>query len=122
MFWKYTRNETKTLLNITLLLFATYVIFVGQSWKTVLIEERNLVANTVGVFAGVEKNEVNTLTAQLDTREKELDARELALTQANIIAQKKLLSSMLLAGGALFGLILLNFYLDHKRRLSIPAM
>jgi hypothetical protein len=121
MFWKYTRSETKLLLNATLLLVATFALFIGQSWKVVLEQERNLTANTVGVYAGVEANGVNTRVASLDKREKELDARELALVEANLKTTKNTLLGVMVLGAGLFGLILLNFYLDSKRRTSLTG-
>lgn len=119
MFWKYTRSETKLLLNATLLLAAAFALFVGQNWQMMLEQERYLTANTVGVYAGVEDNGVNSLVAQLEEREKELDARELALVKSNTLSNRNTLLGMMLTGMALFGLIMLNFYLDSKRRMSL---
>jgi hypothetical protein len=119
MFWKYTRSETKQLLNATLILFAGCALFVGHSWNVVVEQERSLTANTVGVMAGVEDNGVNTFVAQLDAREKELDALELALVQANSSSDRNMLIGVMILGASLFGLIMLNFYLDSKRRMSL---
>jgi hypothetical protein len=119
MFWKYSRSETKQLLNATLIVFASFAIFVGHSWNISLEQERGLTANTVGVMAGVEDNGINTLAVKLDDRERELDARELALTNSNGSSDRKLLLGVMVLGASLFGLIMLNFYLDSKRRMSL---
>jgi len=121
MFWLYTKKEFKLLLNTTLLLFATFALLLGQSWSKALEHESELTANTVGVYAGVEENEVNTLVAQLDEREKVLNARELALNISQNSSDKKVLILITLVGGGLLGLILMNFYLDAKRRMSLAS-
>ncbi len=120
MFWKYTIKDTKVMLNATLLLFSVFAFFVGYGWKHAFETGQMITANTVGVYAGVEKNEVNTLMAQLEKKEKELDAKEMALVQRQNDYDKYTLGLISLVGFSLFGLILLNFYLDYKKRLS-PA-
>ena len=76
-------------------------------------------ANSVGVFAGVEENEVNALATQLDARERALNAREEALLTAQSSTTDELTLLLLtLSGFGMFGLILLNFYLDGRRRMS----
>lgn len=116
MFWEYSKKETKILLNATLLTFAAGALFLGQSYKETVQEER-LVANSVGIYAQVQKNEVNTLVAQLDEKERELAQREQALIQRERLDnEKQILLIVALVGGSLLGLILLNFYLDAKRR------
>lgn len=118
MFWLYSKKEVKLLLNATLLLFAAFALVLGQGWQ-VIHEQEQLTANSVSVYVGVEENEVNTLLAQLDEREKVLDAREVALNTAQNSGDKKVLLLITLMGGGLLGLILMNFYLDSKRRRSL---
>ena len=119
MFWLYSKKEIKLLLNTTLLLFVAFALLLGQSWNNALQEDSELTANTVGVFAGVEENGVNTLAVQLDEREKVLNARELALATSQSTGNKKVLLLITLMGCGLLGLILMNFYLDSKRRRSL---
>jgi len=121
MFWLYSKNETKLLLSTTLLLFAAFALLLGQSWGVSIEQDSNLTANTVGVYAGVEDNGVNTLVAQLDEREKVLDTRELALRTVQGTGDRKVLLLITLMGGGLLGLILMNFYLDSKRRRSLVS-
>jgi hypothetical protein len=63
------------------------------------------------------------LMAQLNERAQELDAREAAITAQTIPSgtDSRTLLFMVLIGGGLLGLILLNFYLDHQRRMSLPG-
>jgi hypothetical protein len=118
MFWEYSVKESKLLLNATLLLFATGALFLVYAWQGITHNEM-LVANSVGVYAGVEENEVNTLAMQLEAKEQELRNREQTLLLAeNIERQKLTLFATMSMGVGLFGLILLNFYLDRKRRIS----
>ncbi|HCC04849.1 TPA: hypothetical protein DEP58_00910 [Patescibacteria group bacterium] len=121
MFWLYSKREIKLLLNTTLVLFSAFALLLGQSWSIALQQDSDLTANTVGVYAGVEENGVNTLVAQLDEREKMLDARELALTTSQGSGDRKVLLLITLMGSGLLGLILMNFYLDSKRRKSLVS-
>lgn len=118
MFWRHSKNETKALLTATLFLFSAYTLLLAQSWNSVIVEELQLDANSVGVYAGVEENEVNLLMAQLDEREKTIEAREYAISQQGLIEDETLLLMMSIMGASLLGLILLNFYLDSKKRVS----
>jgi len=45
------------------------------------------VANSIGIFASVEPNELNQITAELSKRENELDTREAALREREISAR-----------------------------------
>lgn len=80
-------------------------------------------ANSVGVYAGVESNEVSELTAQLTARERELEAREAALRDREITARSfetdaganistYVLSVFLFI---LTSLIVINYVLDFTR-------
>jgi len=122
MFWKYTRKDTKVMLSATLLLFASYAVFVAQSWEQVIKQDAELTANTVGIFVGVEENELNNLVSELDAREKNLEEREATFVNARTVTlDKKILLMMSLMGIGLLGLILLNFYLDSKRRMNLAG-
>jgi hypothetical protein len=118
MLWRYSRRDTKVLLLATLLVFSGYGLLLGQSWRTELrTNPSQVTANTVGVVAGVPENEVNTYAAALDERARTLDAREDAIMRASEASST--LRYVTFGGLGLFGLILLNFYLDHKRRMSL---
>lgn len=115
----YSKKETKLLLNTTLVLFAAFAIVLGQSWKLMQTTNTELTANSVGVFAGVPENEINGLVAQLDEREKALAVREATLVSTQSTPDSKVLMLVLAMGTGLLGLILLNFFLDSKRRNSL---
>lgn len=120
MFWQYSRKEVKLLLVATLMMFSGYALVVGYGWQAATEQSVDLAANTVGVFAGVQQNEVNSIASQLDAREKELDAREAVLNNAPAyVVDKTTLLLVTMVGIGLLGLILLNFYLDSKRRDSL---
>ena len=122
MLWQYSRKETKVLLVATLLLFSGLGLQLAQDWKNVAPTGSSLSANAVGVYLGVPENEVNTLVAQLDEREAALNAREqevAAMSQGS--ADTETLLFITLIGVGLLGLILLNFYLDSRRRYSLAG-
>ena len=121
MFWKHSKNESKSLLVATLLLFSAYAVFISSAWHNFSTQELAITANSVGVYAGVESNEVNTLLAQLDERERVLEARENAILNTATPFNNSTLLFMTLLGFGLFGLILTNFYLDSKRRLNLAT-
>lgn len=119
MFWEYSRKESKVLLIITLLLFTTGALLLTQYWRTAT-DHQTLTANSVGVYAGVEANELNTLATQLNEKEESLIAREQALVRAQRgTSDEWTLYIVALVGASLLGLILMNFYLDSKRRRSL---
>ena len=124
MLWHYTRREMKVLLLATLIVFSGYGFVLAHEWAQVVTTNLKLTANTVSVYAGVEPTEINTLAQQLDAREKDLDAREEALVRQGPVTQKDIrtLTVVSIVGAILLGLILLNFYLDSKRRYSLRAM
>lgn len=119
MFWERSRKEMKMLLVATLLLFSAFALVITNSWVALYTENSSLPANSVGIYASVQENGVNTLAAQLDAKERELNAREQAIIQLETKNDTIPLLLVSLTGLGLFGLILLNFYLDSKRRLSI---
>jgi hypothetical protein len=84
-------------------------------------------ANVIGVSASVPPNPENTVAAQLAQKEKELNARDQALSAreqailSELDAQakareEKVYVYLFLITVLLFGLLAVNFYLDHKRR------
>ena len=119
MLWRHSKKETKVLLFSTLLFFSACALILSERWQHVLEHELELGENSVGVFAGVPENEVNTLLAQLDAREEALNAREMALVGRDDPVSRTELYLVSVAGVAMFGLILLNFYLDTRRRNSL---
>lgn len=121
MFWQYTRRDSKVLLLATLLVFSAYGLLLARDLGVV---ERVPVApaQTIGVYAGVEQNEYNTIAAELSARADELDAREAALRGApGPRTDTTTLLAIVCIGAGLLGLILLNFYLDSKRRRSLAG-
>ncbi len=123
MFWVHSTHEIKALLVASLLLFSGFAFTIGSSWHATATHALLLPANSVGVFAGVEENEVNALATQLDARERALNAREEALLTAQSSTTDELTLLLLtLSGFGMFGLILLNFYLDGRRRMSIAPV
>jgi hypothetical protein len=118
MLWCYSRTNTKVLLLATLLVFSGYALLLGQGWQAAARTQVNLTGEAVGVLAGVEPNSVNTYMNQLDERARALDAREAAIVSQSTTDTRTLLA-VTLVGAGLLGLILLNFYLDSKRRMSL---
>lgn len=120
MLWRYSRRDTKVLLLATLLVFSGYAVVLGQSWQDTLVRNQQmLLAESVGVLAAVPENEMNTYSAALDERSRQLDEREKAMGGQVSRADTTTLWVVTVGGMCLFGLILLNFYFDHKRRLSM---
>ncbi len=115
------------LLRISLLVVAVMLIFDGGFITPVskTLSENTytyLASGAVGVFVGVEKNEINTLTAQITEKTKELDEREQALRQREIAARDFNSSgtdySVFILSLILFVLtllILVNYFLDWRR-------
>jgi hypothetical protein len=86
-----------------------------------------LVGNVIGVSAAVPPNEFNSLVAQLSEKEKELDARAAALSarEQSLISEldarqqdRMRVIYMYLFGftSLLFGLVVVNYYLDYHRQ------
>jgi len=121
MFWAHSTRELKALLVATLMLFSAFALVAGGSLHNVALKYYEQTANTVGVFAGVKENELNTYVAELDERERVLVAREEALlaSQSSSANSDITLLLLTLSGFGMFGLILLNFYLDSRRRISL---
>lgn len=84
------------------------------------------VGSAIGVTVSIPPNPFSTLAQQLkekefvlSDKEQELQQKEAALkTQSNQEqnAQNKILLSLFVLGGILLSLILLNFYLDYRRK------
>lgn len=113
-------------LRISAVVFALILMFasgiVSQSTAELSHNTGNYVASVIGMSASVEPTELNTLTADLTQRQRELDAREAALRQREIeiglldggVNDK---ATYVLAGilFILLVLILLNYTLDYLR-------
>ena len=73
----------------------------------------------VGVTVGVKPNPFNTLAQQLDKKEEDLKAKE-QLLEKRILEENNLgdqtLQYLLFIGGGLLALVVLNFYLDYRRK------
>lgn len=80
--------------------------------------------SVVGMYASIEPNDYNLLAQQLNKRSQELDAREAALEEkelstssnTNTQSDRKAIVYITSIGTLLLALVLLNFYLDIKRR------
>lgn len=78
--------------------------------------------SAVSVSAGVAANEYNTLAQAIFEKEAEVNAREAALAEREMAVMNgsekdtKLVAIVLSVGFLLLVLILLNFYLDWKRK------
>jgi hypothetical protein len=121
MLWKYTRRDTKILLLATLCVFSAYALMLAGDWQTARsIQQESLRANSVGIYATVPETEESRIATELRDKERELLAREVALSSAEEgIRDTGTLWYVSIVGGVLFVLILLNFYLDHIRRRSL---
>lgn len=120
MMWQYSRRDTKVLVLATLLVFSGFGLMAGNDWRSLALgtDPYLLSASSVGVFVGVSDNPINTLAEQLAVRERELAAREAALAQTGQ-ASPATLMVVTVTGTGLLGLILVNFYLDNRRRHSL---
>lgn len=107
-------------------LFAVQLSLTAMTWGGVSVLAREQSASVIGIGASVAPNEFNTLAQdlkqrsdELNTREKEVSAREAALGEEyrNAIAANNRLTLYVLSGVTAFLVLLigLNFYLDYKR-------
>ncbi len=115
------------ILRISLVVCAFMLVFdsgiVSESTSKLSNGTQNYLANAVGMTASVEPTELNLLTAELTSREKELSAREAAIREREIDiginngGQAADYSTYLLASilFVLLVLILLNYVLDYLR-------
>jgi hypothetical protein len=76
------------ILRISSLVLAITLIFqsglVSDTTARMSLQTQSYVANSVGVFVGVEPTELNSITAGLTAKELALDAREKALVEREI--------------------------------------
>jgi hypothetical protein len=92
-----------------------YALLLGANWNAYL----NTQPAAVGVSVGIAPTEANTKMAQLVEKEKELIEREVALqtTQQSVAANTPLsIIYTTVMGLILLLMVLLNFYLDYRRR------
>ena len=114
-------------LRVASVVFAIALVFesglISESTATISRGTHSYLANAVGASASVEPTELNKYTAQLTSRDRELDAREAALNEREIDigltsgsggneTATYVLSSILFV---LQLLILLNYVLDYLR-------
>lgn len=76
------------LLRISAVVLAIALVFqsgmASNTTALMALQTQSYLANSVGVFVGVEPTEINTITAGLTAKELALDAREQALNQREI--------------------------------------
>ena len=79
-------------------------------------------AAVIGVTAGVEPNQYNTLAQQLSDKQKELDAREAALNAqsgGSLVGTRSLAAASFATSVLLLVLVAGNYYLDFRRSRTI---
>lgn len=110
-----------------LLIVAGILFLVGAATFEEIRSSVGQAAAEVGLSAKVSPNEWNTIALQLEEKDSrlqgraaELDERERALN-ASRTSELKLAPWFIVSGLALFGLVLLNFYLDYRRRTITPV-
>lgn len=115
-------------LRVAAVVFALILVFdsgiVSESTARLANGTQTYIATAIGVGASVQPNELNMLTAELTSRQRELDAREAALREREIAVNLNgvgpasgeystyILASILFI---LLILILLNYTLDYLR-------
>lgn len=121
---KQKRNESG---RVTLALFSVVSLVFVYTLSTIpvqraLIGTTSQLANAVGVFAGVPTNPYNTLAAELALKEAELSTREALLAAEQnrstdeAASLRALLIGSFVVSGIVLVLVILNFYLDYRRR------
>ena len=120
MMWQYSRRDTKFLLLATLLVSSGFGLMLSQNWQTHTEHaiSGTLTAISVGILASVPQNELNTLASHLEERERDIVAREAILARSGQEVTRTLIVVSVMGAG-LLGLILMNFYLDNRRRHSL---
>ncbi len=118
-----------SLLRISAVVFAFILLFdsglLTPATKAVSLQTQSYVANVIGVTAGVEPNELNTITAELtqqkvalEAREQVLATREIAVARNSEVTNEPFDYSTFVISIILFillVLILLNYGLDFAR-------
>ncbi len=111
-------------LRVAAVVFALVLVFesglLGQSTAIISDNTENYLASAIGMSASVEPTELNQLTADITSRQKELDEREAMLREREIAigltgGDATDNSTYILAGilFILLVLILLNYVLDY---------
>lgn len=115
--------SSKLVIFSILSIFLFFITFSDQAMRTVTVSNHLIVQNlaSVGITLGVAPSEIGSLAQQIREKEAELEARELAVVQAEAELQARrdafipfewyvtILAFILLI------LVLLNFYLDWRR-------
>jgi hypothetical protein len=94
---------------------AVYALLLGANWS--IYQGGQLAA--VGVSVGIAPTETNTKLAQIAQKEQELAEREALLQTTQVTLQENTPLSIIyttVMGLVLLLLVLLNFYLDYRRR------
>lgn len=96
-----------------------YSALLASSWSDIYVETHRQPA-AVGVSVNVAENEYNALAEELSAKEQELQKREAALNAfpsgTPIEGPSNAIVYTTLVGLILLTLILMNFYLDYRRR------
>lgn len=133
---KHRRNSTyHRVLRVAAVVCALVLLFesglVHESTKRLALQTNLYLANAVGMSASVRPTELNMYTAELTKRERDLDAREAALSEREIAVGLStdsastndtatyVLASILFI---LLVLILLNYTLDYLRARDVRAI
>lgn len=118
---RMTESLYHKLLRVSGLTLALVLLFVSGIFSPVTKElsqnTGSYIATAVGINAAVLPNEVNTLSAQLIDRQKELDAREIAVQLKESEVQTADTSSFIISVilFIILVLIVLNYVLDFMR-------
>lgn len=125
-----TDNLYTILLRVSVLVCAIVLVFVSGIISPITQElarnAGNYVASSIGMSASVEPTELNTMTAELTSRLRDLDVRERALQEREIAVNLNqgrssdistfVISSILFI---LLVLVVLNYVLDYLRAQAI---
>ena len=109
------------------LLLSSVLIIVGASFLSESIAVGNVrmyLAQAIGIGMNVSvlPNETNTIALQLEQKDLRLKEQVAQLNERERVfevqqsSEQKLAPWLILGGFLLFGLVLLNFYLDFRRR------
>ncbi len=119
-----------TILRVSALTLTLVLLFVSGFLAPVTKElsqnAGTYLANAIGIYAGVEPNELNVITAELTKQKTELDAREKALSEREINVDVgsggSTDTSTFILSAILFiilVLIILNYILDYLRARAV---
>ena len=121
------KQTVKFIHNLRILFFAiilvSFLFVIGLNPVDMSVFLGSKLGQAVGLTVSVPENPVNKLALQLKEKEDSLNSRELALNEREAQIDKQLQAQynpvvIALASGivVLFVLILVNYYLDYRRR------